>query len=145
MKKTDAKAQFVLYLVVGGSAFVVDIASFVAMTEAGLHYIVASVSAFIVATLANYLLSYRLAFTRGRFGRGQEITRLFAVAGIGLLLNTAFVWVFVEFMQLDPTVSKIAAVPIVLVWNFLGRRLFVFHPEIPDQVIEVSASIVDRR
>ena len=72
MIKTDARAQFVLYLFVGGSAFVVDIASFVAMTALGLHYMAASVAAFIIATFANYLLSYGLAFTRGRFGGARR-------------------------------------------------------------------------
>ncbi|GAB4174263.1 MAG: hypothetical protein OHK0024_11020 [Thalassobaculales bacterium] len=122
--------QFLLYLVVGGLSFVVDIAVFVALYQ-HIDDRLASVAGFLTATCANYFLSYLLAFQRGRFGRANEVARLFAVAGIGLVLNTAFFELFVR-IGLHPVVAKVVAVPIVLIWNFLGRRLFVFHHSLPE-------------
>ena len=124
-------AQFRWYLVVGGTSFFVDIWSFVALTTFDVPVLAASATSFIVATLVNYYLCYKLAFIRGRFTRLDEVARLFAVAIVGLGLNTLFVWLFIAAVAFPPVAAKIAAVPLVVGWNFLGRRIFVFHAEIP--------------
>jgi hypothetical protein len=53
------------------------------------------------------------------------------IALVGLGLNTLLVWCFVYPLSLHPTAAKILAVPVVLAWNYLGRRLLVFGNEIP--------------
>jgi putative flippase GtrA len=123
--------QFFLYLIVGGLSFFVDIGSFIVLRAIEVPVILASVTSFILATAANYLLSVILAFERGRFRRNIEILRFLSVVMIGLGLNTLLVWCFVYPLALHPTVAKIIAVPIVLVWNYLGRRRLVFGNEIP--------------
>ena len=123
--------QFFLYLIVGGLSFVVEIGVFVALRRAAMPVIAASVASFLVATLANYLLSILLAFQSGRFRRGTELTRFLAVVLVGLALNTALVWCFAFPLAIQPTIAKIAAVPIVLVWNYLGRRALVFDGRVP--------------
>jgi len=143
MKRDDLIAQFSWYLLVGGSAFVVEIASFIAFMLIGFYWLPASIAAFIVAQITNYYLSYFLAFRRGRFGRTQEITRLLAVALVGLALNTAFVWLFITLGYL-PLAAKITAVPFVLGWNFIGRRLFVFHKEMPNLTYQVTESVAEK-
>ena len=50
---------------------------------------------------------------------------------VGLGLNTLLVWAFVYPLSMQPTAAKIVAVPIVLAWNYLGRRLLVFSNEVP--------------
>jgi putative flippase GtrA len=126
--------QFFLYLTVGGLAFLVEISVFVALRRASMPVIPASVTSFLIATAANYLLSVMLAFQRGRFSRHIELTRFLVVVLVGLALNTALVWLFVYPLAIPPTAAKIAAVPIVLVWNYLGRRLRVFGDEVPAPV-----------
>jgi putative flippase GtrA len=128
--------QFLLYLIVGGLSFCVDIATFVLLQSAGVPVIPASITSFIAATGANYVLSTRLAFQAGRFRRSVEVARFLVVVLVGLALNTGFVWLFVYPLEVDPTVAKIAAVPIVLVWNYLGRRLLVFHAELPTPLLQ---------
>src|SRR5947207_1662552 len=123
--------QFSLYLIVGGLSFFVDIGAFVAMRAIEVPVIAASISSFMLATAANYLLSILLAFERGRFRRHVEMLRFLAVVLVGLGLNTFLVWGFVYPLSMHPTVAKIAAVPIVLVWNYLGRRLLVFGNQVP--------------
>jgi putative flippase GtrA len=123
--------QFFLYLIVGGLSFLVEISTFVALRRAAMPVIPASVMSFIVATVANYLLSIVLAFERGRFRRHVELTRFLVVVLVGLTLNTMLVWFFVYPLTIRPTVAKIAAVPIVLIWNYLGRRVLIFDSSIP--------------
>jgi len=123
--------QFFLYLVVGGLSFLVDIGTFVALRRGAMPVIPASVASFVVATIANYLLSILLAFERGRFNRQVELMRFLSVVLVGLALNTGLVWCFVYPLTIHPTVAKIAAVPPVLIWNYLGRRMLVFDDRIP--------------
>lgn len=123
--------QFFLYLIVGGLSFIVEIATFIALRRAAAPIIPASVLSFVIATIANYWLSVVLAFQRGRFRRHVEMTRFLSVVLVGLALNTALVGCFVYPLAMPPIVAKIAVVPIVLVWNYIGRRLFVFSDRIP--------------
>lgn len=132
--------QFGFYLVGGGLSFFVDIGAFMGLRAVGMPLYLASIASFVLATIANYFLSYVLAFKRGRFARGSEIARLFAVAGVGLALNTGFVWLFLRSDLFSEALAKIAAVPLVLAWNFLGRRIFVFRAELP----EGTAAFVER-
>jgi len=126
--------QFFLYLIVGVLSFFVEIATFVALRRTAMPVIPASVTSFIVATIANYLLSIVLAFQRGRFRRHVELFRFLTVVLIALGLNTALVWCFAYPFAIHPTVAKIAAVPIVLIWNYLGRRMLVFGDRVPTRV-----------
>jgi putative flippase GtrA len=123
--------QFFLYLIVGGLSFLVDIGAFVALRRAAMPVISASVASFIVATVANYLLSILLAFERGRFSRHVELIRFLSVVLVGLALNTGLVWCLVYPLTIHPTLAKIAAVPPVLIWNYLGRRMLVFDDRLP--------------
>jgi putative flippase GtrA len=123
-----------LYLIVGGLSFIVEISTFLALRRAAMPVIPASVASFIVATLANYLLSILLAFEHGRFRQPEELARFLIVVLVGLVLNTIVVWIFAYPLAIQPIVAKISAVPIVLTWNYLGRRLFVFDKRVPAPV-----------
>jgi dolichol-phosphate mannosyltransferase len=126
--------QFLLYLIVGGLSFLVEIGTFLALRRAAMPVIPASVTSYVVATVANYLLSVLLAFQSGRFRRHVELARFLTVVMVGLALNTALVWCFVYPLAIHPTIAKIAAVPIVLIWNYLGRRMLVFDDRVPASV-----------
>src|SRR3974390_3382212 len=108
--------QFFLYLIVGGLSFLVELTTFIALRAAAIAVIPASVASFVVATVANYLLSIKLAFIPGRFRRHAELARFLAVVLVGLGLNTAAVWLFAYPLAMPPVAAKIGAVPIVLIW-----------------------------
>jgi len=131
--------QFFLYLVVGGLSFFVDIGAFIVLRSIEVPVIPASVTSFSLATAANYLLSVVLAFERGRFHRFIEMLRFLSVVLVGLGFNTLLVWYFVYQLSIHPTAAKIIAVPVVLIWNYLGRRLFVFSNDIPVAVRSLLA------
>ena len=133
--------QFVLYLFVGGISAVLDIGGFIALQYAGVGYLVASAVSFIAATILNYFLSYILAFTRGKHSPRDENIRFWLVSLVGLAINTLAMRLFVRVLGAPPIVGKVVAVPVVLVWNFVGRRLFVFHKDLPPATL----AMVSRR
>lgn len=126
--------QFLLYLIVGGLSFAVDIGAFIILQAAGVPVIPAAITSFCTATGANYFLCSLLAFTAGRFSRQVEVLRFIIVVLVGLMLNTVLVWYFVYQLNIHPTAAKVGVVPIVLIWNYLARRWLVFHAEIPAPV-----------
>lgn len=130
LSRGDVRVGFIWYVVVGGLSFLTDLAVFVAFLWAGVPVLGALVVGFLIGTLANYVLSRALAFTGGRYRRAGEILRLFIVALIGLLLTAALVALLMA-IGISAVAAKILATPIALVWNYAGRRLFVFHPHLP--------------
>jgi len=107
--------QFFLYLIVGGLSFFVDIGAFIVLRTIELPVIPSSVASFSLATFRRYV----------------EMLRFLTVVLVALGLNTLLVWCFVYPLSVHPTEAKIVAVPIVLIWNYLGRRLLVFSNDIP--------------
>ena len=143
LARTDIAVQFGWYLLVGATCFAVDIGSFVGLRGAGWPVIAASPASFLLGTTANYFLSYLLAFRRADRARGAELSRLLVVALVGLALNSLFVWIFVA-LGLAAVLAKVLAVPLVLAWNFLGRRALVFTDQLPDGTWEISNRLAER-
>lgn len=123
--------QFMLYIFVGCICATFDVGGFWILRRFDVSLIVASMSSFIIATFVNYFLSYKLVFSRGRFSKNNEIIRLFIVSFIGLGLNTIVVYTLANLTLMSSIVIKVIAIPIVLIWNFMGRRIFVFHENLP--------------
>lgn len=139
-----ALLQFMLYAVVGGICFTIDIAGFVLLRYFGMALLPASAASFVTATIANYLLCCALVFRSGRFSRGEELLRLFAIAIIGLTLNSAGVWILAEPVGLDATLSKVLAVLPVLAWNYLGRRSMVFDDRPSAAMVALAQRVRER-
>jgi putative flippase GtrA len=116
------------YFVVGGVAACVDIGLFMAFARGmGLPYLPVSVASFVLATLVNYLLSIRFVFVSGqRFRRRWETALVFAVSAMGLVINSAILWLCVERAHATLLLAKLVATGTVFFWNYLARRFFVF-------------------
>jgi len=124
--------QFLAYAVVGGISSIVDVGVFWLLNNAKFPLAVSATISFVLATLLNYVLSYTVAFARGRFSPREEVIRFWLVSLVGLVINDLLIYVFAKVAHLSPMVAKVITLPLVLVWNFLGRRLFVFHPDLPE-------------
>lgn len=123
--------QVIRYGLVGAVATAIDLLGFVAMVDLGMAVLVAAGASFALGTLINYALCYRFVFVRDRYRRSEEILRLFAVSAVGVGFNVVSVWLLLAVLPIAPLTAKIAAVPLVFAWNFLGRRWLVFHAHMP--------------
>ena len=130
--------QFGLYLVVGGLSFLGDLAFFVLLIHMGMQVLWASAASFVVGSVLNYFLSTQIVFRAGRFERSMEVGSFIAVVLIGLSLTTVLMYILTGWVGLGGVAAKLITVPTVLVWNFLGRRLFVFHSDMPAEVVALS-------
>ena len=135
---TDSEfIKLVLYLFVGGTA---------AMLEWGLlyvfiHYLLngfgwgitsltmtATAMAFCLSTLFHYFLGNILVFDSGsRYKRGKELSLVFFVSIMGLVFNLLLMYIFVTLLSWEPMLSKVLTSCIVVVWNYLSRKKWIFR------------------
>ena len=135
--------QFGFYCLVGGTAFLADLAISIELLAVGTPLLIAFSFGYIIGFLVNYVLSIWLAFRGGRFSQGAELARLILVNLVGIALTLLLVRIFITIPAVSPILAKILATPIVLFWNFLGRRFFVFYEDMPAMTAALSNAIAN--
>jgi len=120
--------MIVRYFVVGGIAALVDWLLFALLNLAlGLPWFPAATAGFIAATVVNYLLSIRFVFQSGvRFRRAHELGLVFAVSGVGLLVNQLCMWLLIAHFGAPAMLAKMQATAAVFLWNYSVRYFFIF-------------------
>ena len=128
-KSHNTLIQFFRYAIVGGVAFIVDLGSFLFFTEVfHLHYLWSNVIGFCAGLVTNYILSILWVFpVKMMKNRGLEFAVFGIIGVIGLGLATLFLWLFTDFAHIDYRYSKIIAMALVLLWNFLARKYVLFR------------------
>ena len=71
----------------------------------------------------------------------MEVSSFLTIALIGLGLTTVLMYMLTGWARLGGVSAKLITVPIVVVWNFLSRRSFVFHPDMPTGMAALSARL----
>lgn len=118
--------QFLRYVAVGGVAFVIDFLVLTGALDLGIHYIPATIIAFIAGLLVNYCLCVLWVWS-GTQARSFKDILIFALIGVGgLLLTVCLMWLLVDIFSFDVKISKIMVAALVLMWNFGLRKIFVF-------------------
>lgn len=121
--------QFFRYAFVGGIASVVDWGVLWLLEHLGMHYLVAAVFAFFAGLATNFALSKLLVFQKekARMGGVGEFIGYTAIGAVGLAMTLGLMALMTEIMGLHFMLSKIISTAIVLVWNFLARKLLLYR------------------
>lgn len=126
-KKTSLWQQITRFAVVGGSAFLIDYGIMILLTElCGINYLISSAISFTVSVIYNYLLSVHWVFnvTEDR-SQKQDFAVFIVLSVIGRGINQLIMWVCVDKLQIFYMISKIGATAIVMVYNFITRKIFL--------------------
>lgn len=120
--------KFLIYLLIGGSAALVEWSLFYIFNKMWLvNYLLAVVLSFVLATLYHYIFTTMYVFESGtKYNKAAEISLVFAVSVVGLLFNLGIMYLLVDFAALDAMVSKIIASALVTMWNYLARKKWIF-------------------
>ena len=124
--------EFFRYAVVGGIAFLADYGTlFLFLTgETPWELFISTAAGFIVGLIVNYVLSLTFVFRRkDNRGSGKSVAAflIFTVVGvIGLGLTELIMYLGTELLHISYLIVKIAAAAIVLVWNYVGRKVLIF-------------------
>lgn len=118
--------QILKFGAVGGLAFVIDYALLYILTEfLGVHYLASSAISFSVSVIFNYIMSIKWVFDVDRQRGVREFAIFAALSIVGLLLNLAIMYVMADMAKIYYMVSKLFSTAVVMVYNFVTRKLFV--------------------
>ena len=136
--------QIFKFAIVGGISFVVDFLVYTVMCNVlNIHYIIAGVAGFTVSVIVNYILSMKFVFVSKEDMRKDKEFVIFVVLSlIGMLLNSVILYICIDLiymnwmwlMQILPIkwmniAAKVIATGIVMVYNFVTRKIFLEKKE----------------
>jgi len=126
--------EFFRYVLVGGSAFVLDMGTMWVFNEFIFHGEFLYISVFlgyIIGLIYNFVLSCGFVFKDG-FSKikNKELYALlvFTVIGlIGLGLTEVLMYLFVDVLNIYYLLSKIVTGALVMFWNYIARKIIIFR------------------
>lgn len=123
--------QFLKFGIVGVAAFAIDFGIMVLLKEMlGIAPVLAATVSFGVSVVFNYVVSMRYVFARrDDMSRARELVVFVALSVVGLGINDVLMLAGTEALSWDYRLVKIAATAIVMVWNFVSRKVFLERHE----------------
>ncbi len=92
----------------------------------GVNYLISSAIAFSVSVVVNYILSLKYVFVSNKSSQSfAELAIFIGLSVIGLVINQIIMWLGVELLALNYMLVKIASTSIVMIYNFISRKLLV--------------------
>ena len=132
--------QILKFGVVGFVCFLIDFGITTGFTNIlGVHYLISKFLGFVVSAIVNYILSIKFVFTQKKeMDKKKEFTVFLILSAFGLLINEIVMYICIDgaydhsaFLQekisdgLMVSISSIIATGIVMVYNFISRKLFL--------------------
>lgn len=132
--------QILKFGVVGFVCFLIDFGITTGLTNLlGVHYLISKFLGFVISAVVNYILSIKFVFTQKKeMDKKKEFTVFLILSAIGLVINEVVMYVCIDgiyahnnFLQANITdglmvsISSIIATGIVMVYNFISRKLFL--------------------
>lgn len=120
-------AQILRFLVVGGTAFLIDFGTLWVLTNLfSMNYLLANSISFTTSVIYNYILSTVWVFdTKANRKKGAEFSIFLLLSLVGLGINQGILWITVERAGINYLFSKILATGLVMVFNFITRKRFL--------------------
>jgi putative flippase GtrA len=130
MRKPANWLQLVRFGLVGGAGFVVNVAVYALLVHgAGFEYRVASVAAWLVAVLNNFVLNRHWTFD-AREGRAHHQAMRFLLVSLAAeVVSLLLLTLFVEAAHLAKVPAQALAVAASMPFNFIGNKLWTFRSE----------------
>ena len=118
--------QILKFGVVGGGAFLIDYSILYLLTEfVGIHYLISSVISFIISLIFNYILSIYWVFDVTKKQTSKDVFIFVILSVIGLGINQVVMYVGSDLLHIYYMLTKLVATFIVMVWNFVTRKIFI--------------------
>lgn len=127
LKNNKLFQQIFKFGVVGGIAFVIDYGIMVISKELlGFSILLSAGLGFTISVIFNYIASVKWVFNVNKEKDEKKNFILFIVFSIiGLVLTEIIMFVGTNIINISYLIVKIAATAIVMVFNFITRKLFL--------------------
>lgn len=119
--------KFIKFGVVGFSGMIVDFGvTFLCKEKLRIQKYVSNALGFTVAATTNWMLNRIWTFSSNNPQILGEYVRFFGVSLIGLGINTLILWLLTDKIKWNFYISKVGAIGITTIWNFLANNYFTF-------------------
>jgi putative flippase GtrA len=120
--------KFIKFCAVGFSGMVIDFGTTWLLKEkAGVNKYIANSTGFILAATSNYLWNRLWTFQSESNQIVVEYLSFIIIAVVGLGINNLVVFLFSDKLRFNFYVSKLIAVGVVTIWNFIMNYLITFR------------------
>lgn len=129
--------EFIRYVIVGGISFLADFGTLTLFEElifrqqTDWQIFISTAAGFIVGLLINYILSLIFVFrAKDNKNSGKSVGDfiIFTLVGvIGLAITEVLMHLGVNVLGFHYMITKIVTAGIVLIWNYLGRKILIFN------------------
>lgn len=127
-KKTEnLLIQIFKFGIVGGIAFLIDyIVLFCCKEFIGLSVLLSAAIAFTVSVIYNYIASVKWVFDVNKEKSAKKNFVIFIILSIiGLIITEIIMWIGSDIMKINYLIVKIIATAIVMIFNFITRKMFL--------------------
>ena len=117
--------KFILYCFFGGFGVLTDLFIYYICVEAAIWYQLANVLGYLSGTIVSFFLNRKFTFKVS----DQVVLRLIkflGVALVGYIVSALLLLILIDFWTLDPKLSKIITLPIVVLIQFTLNRALTF-------------------
>ena len=122
--------QLTLFFCIGGGITLLELLGFYILYKIfGVHYILASLIMFVLASGIGVWLYRRFVFGETHLHSSLEVGLTYLINTIGIGLNTLILWLCVEFLGFEAIVAKILASLLVAFYGFYARKLVIYRKE----------------
>lgn len=118
--------QIIKFGIIGVIAFFIDYALLYSLTEfLHIHYLISAIISFTVSVIFNYIASIKWVFVTDSKKTSSTFIVFIILSVIGLAINQLIMYLGVEIFHLYYMFTKIFATAIVMVYNFITRKIFI--------------------
>lgn len=132
--------QIIKFGIVGFFCFFIDFGITTGLTNLfGVHYLISKFLGFVISAVVNYLLSIKFVFTHKKeMDKKKEFIVFLILSAIGLVINEIVMFCCVDGIYLHSRAlqnlitqdlmimaATIIATGVVMVYNFISRKLFL--------------------
>lgn len=117
--------QIIKFGFVGGTAFFIDAGILLLLTKLGINYLIANILSFSISVIYNYILSMKFVFNVKETNPQKNFFQFIILSIIGLGINELIMKICVEKLLISVLIAKIIATIIVMIYNFITRKILL--------------------
>ena len=127
LKTRKLLIQIFKFVIVGGIATIIDFVFLYIFKEFfDLPVLISNTLSFSISVIYNYIASVKWVFNVNKTKNAKKQFIIFIVFSVlGLLLNNLIMLITVDFLNVYYLLAKIIATFIVMVFNFVTRKIFL--------------------